>query len=320
MAEETRPTSRATARSDSAAAPPAARCRRAVCLISSVISARIRARSPAALPPACVASSAAMRVILSQARTLLLTWSACLRDYQSHQRASLSKSRRDLGNDGGFQLMALHVIVGAGPVGSATAACLVADGHRVRMITRSGSGPAHPAIERVAADATDGRRLSQLAAGAEAIYNCANPPYHRWPRDWPPLAAALLQAAEETGAVLATVSNLYGYGPVDGPITPDLPLRPTTVKGRVRATMWEEAFRAHQSGRIRATEVRASDYLGPGTKSIVTEMLLPSVRRGRRAHLPVDFDVPHSLTFVDDAARTLVAVARDERGWGKPWH
>lgn len=216
--------------------------------------------------------------------------------------------------------MALHVIVGAGPVGSATAACLVADGHRVRMITRSGSGPAHPAIERVAADATDGRRLSQLAAGAEAIYNCANPPYHRWPRDWPPLAAALLQAAEETGAVLATMSNLYGYGPVDGPITPDLPLRPTTVKGRVRATMWEEAFRAHQSGRIRATEVRASDYLGPGTKSIVTEMLLPSVRRGRRAHLPVDFDVPHSLTFVDDAARTLVAVARDERGWGKPWH
>lgn len=216
--------------------------------------------------------------------------------------------------------MALHVIVGAGPIGSATATHLVAEGHRIRMITRSGSGPAHPAIERIAADATDTRRLTQLAAGAAVIYNCANPPYHRWPRDWPPLAGALLRAAEETGAVLATMSNLYGYGPVDGPMTPDLPLRPTSGKGRVRAAMWDDALRAHQSGRIRTTEVRASDYLGPGTRSIVTEMLLPAVRRGRRAYLPVDFDVPHSLTFADDAARTLVTVACDERGWGRPWH
>jgi len=120
--------------------------------------------------------------------------------------------------------MSLHVIVGAGAVGTATAKLLADRGERVRIITRSGSGPQHPAIERISADATDTDRLADLAAGATAQYNCANPQYHRWLTDWPPLATALLTAAERTGAVLATVSNLYGYGPVAGPITPETPL------------------------------------------------------------------------------------------------
>ena len=37
--------------------------------------------------------------------------------------------------------MSLHVIVGAGPVGSATARLLAARGEQVRLITRSGSKP-----------------------------------------------------------------------------------------------------------------------------------------------------------------------------------
>ena len=123
--------------------------------------------------------------------------------------------------------MSLHVIVGAGPVGTATARLLAERGEVVRVVTRRGTGPEHAAIERIAADATDAARLGALAAGAVALYNCANPLYHRWLTDWPPLASALLAGAERSGAVLATVSNLYGYGPVDAPITPATPLAAT---------------------------------------------------------------------------------------------
>ncbi|WP_329484771.1 FAD-dependent monooxygenase [Kribbella sp. NBC_01484] len=35
----------------------------------------------------------------------------------------------------------MHVVVGAGPVGSATARLLAGQGEQVRVITRSGSGP-----------------------------------------------------------------------------------------------------------------------------------------------------------------------------------
>ena len=98
----------------------------------------------------------------------------------------------------------LHVIVGAGPVGTATANLLADRGEQVRVITRRGTGPERPEVERVAADATDSARLSELAEGAVALYNCANPPYHQWLTDWPPLNQALLRAAESSGAVLAT--------------------------------------------------------------------------------------------------------------------
>ena len=150
--------------------------------------------------------------------------------------------------------MALHVIVGAGPIGTATARHLADDGHQVRVITRGGGGPDHSAVERIAADATDTARLRTLAAGAAALYNCANPPYHRWPVEWPPLASALLVAAERSGAVLVTMSNLYGYGPVNVPMTEDLPLAPSSVKGGIRAQMWHDMLAAHRAGRIRAAE------------------------------------------------------------------
>ncbi|MGV9765772.1 NAD-dependent epimerase/dehydratase family protein [Micromonospora tulbaghiae] len=215
--------------------------------------------------------------------------------------------------------MALHVIVGAGPVGTATARLLAERGERVRVVTRRGTGPEHPAIERVAADAADADRLTALTEGADALYNCANPEYHRWPTDWPPLAAALLTAAERSGAVLATVGNLYGYGPVGAPMTEATPLAATGVKGRVRNRMWADALAAHHAGRARITEVRGSDYIGLGGNSLPM-MVLPKVLAGQRVFLPVAWDAPHTWTYVGDVARTLVVAATDPRAWGRAWH
>jgi hypothetical protein len=47
-------------------------------------------------------------------------------------------------------------------------------------------------------------------------------------------------------------------------MTEDLPLRPNSVKGQVRTKLWTDALAAQEAGRIRAVEVRGSDYLGRG--------------------------------------------------------
>ncbi len=79
--------------------------------------------------------------------------------------------------------MKLHVVIGAGPVGTATALHLAASGQAVRLVSRSGGGPAADGVELISADALDTERLAATAAGAVAIYNCASPPYHRWPAE-----------------------------------------------------------------------------------------------------------------------------------------
>ena len=213
--------------------------------------------------------------------------------------------------------MSLHVIVGAGPVGSTVATLLAERGEAVRVVTRSGSGPDHPNIERVAADATDAGRLTTLTEGAAVLYNCANPQYHRWLTDWPPLASALLTAAESAGAVLAATSNLYGYGPVSGPITTETPLRATHPKLRLRGDMWREMLARQEAGRLRVTEVRGGDYLE--RNSLFTEAVAKPLLASRRAWVPGALDAPHSWTAIADVAHTLVTVAGDERGWGHAW-
>ncbi len=210
-----------------------------------------------------------------------------------------------------------HVIVGAGAVGSATALLLAERGEHVRVVSRRGTGPEHAAIERVAADATDAERLTELATGAAALYNCANPLYHQWFTGWPPLASALLTAAERSGAVLATMSNLYGYGQVDGPITQKTPLAATHPKLRLRAEMWRDALAAHEAGRIRATEVRASDYIE--ANGLLSTVMGKPLLAGRRAYAPAPLDVPHSWTSITDCAKALVTVAADERALGQAW-
>ncbi|MFE3191079.1 NAD-dependent epimerase/dehydratase family protein [Nocardia sp. NPDC059240] len=216
--------------------------------------------------------------------------------------------------------MSLHVVIGAGPVGSATARLLAARGERVRVISRTGSGPEDPAIERIAADAGDPAALTAHCADATALYQCAQPAYHRWPQDFPALHRSILTAAERSNAALITVGNLYGYGEFDGPVTEDQPLHPNSRKGRVRAEMWAEQLDAHESGRLRTAEVRGSDYLGAGANSAFTAVALPALKAGKKALVPADLDAPHSWTATDDVARLLVAVAADDTAWGRAWH
>ncbi|MEU8144863.1 NAD-dependent epimerase/dehydratase family protein [Nonomuraea sp. NPDC048901] len=216
--------------------------------------------------------------------------------------------------------MGKHVVVGSGQVGTHLATKLLAQGHEVTVVTRSGSGPA--GVHKVAADVADMARLTEVAKGADVLYNCVNPQYHRWLTDWPPMAESFLGAAEATGAVLVILGNLYPYGPVKGPMTEDLPLASATPKAQVRAKIWNDALAAHKAGRIRTTEVRGSDYFGPGAtdQSHLGGRFLVPFRAGKTIQLVFPADVPHSWTYLPDVADALIVAGTDERAWGRPWH
>ncbi|MFI6510248.1 NAD-dependent epimerase/dehydratase family protein [Streptosporangium sp. NPDC050855] len=218
--------------------------------------------------------------------------------------------------------MAKHVIAGAGQVGSEVARLLAGQGHEVVLLSRSGSGPDLPGVRRVAADVSDRERLTALTQGAMVLYNCVNPRYHEWARDWPPLAASLLGAAETTGAGYVILGNLYVYAAPDRPMREDDPLEAPSAKGAIRARVWRQALASHEAGRSRVTEVRGSDYFGPGCldQSHLGERFVPALLSGRPVRFAGDPSQPHSWTYVPDVARTLIAAGEGDRAWGRAWH
>ena len=98
--------------------------------------------------------------------------------------------------------MDVQLVIGAGAIGTATAQMLADRGERVRLVSRSGEdlSTRHRTRRRgrlqrgCAEPSRRGRRRDLQLRGA-----CL-PPVGL---DWPPLAAALLRAAQTSGALLA---------------------------------------------------------------------------------------------------------------------
>ncbi|MFE5375350.1 NAD-dependent epimerase/dehydratase family protein [Streptomyces mirabilis] len=215
-------------------------------------------------------------------------------------------------------IMAIHVVIGAGSIGTNVARLLADRGESVRIVTRSGSGPEYPQVERVAADASDPGRLTELSRGARVIYHCANPPsYAMWERLLPPIQNAVIAAAKANGAVLAITGSMYAYGPqLDGMMNEYTPMAATGSKGRLRKRLWEQAL---NSG-VRTVEVRGCDYIGRDSNGVFSIIIEPAMKAGRAAWVPADLDAPHTFTFNGDMARALVTLGNDERAWGQAWH
>jgi nucleoside-diphosphate-sugar epimerase len=217
----------------------------------------------------------------------------------------------------------LHVVFGAGQVGRVLAAVLAGRGLSVRVLSRHRPPELADGIDWRAADATDLDAGSDAAKGAAVVYQCLNAPYTQWPELFPPMQRGVLAAAETSGALLVVLENLYGYGPTGGkPMTEDLPLAATSVKGTTRAAMTAELLAAAEAGRVRFAIGRASDFFGPGVTggSTLGERVFGNALAGRRADFIGNPDLPHTYSYVPDIAAGLATLGTDPRAEGQVWH
>jgi nucleoside-diphosphate-sugar epimerase len=216
----------------------------------------------------------------------------------------------------------LHVVFGAGQVGSALAARLATLSLPVRMVSRHRPSTQLDGVDWRAADATDPEAATEAAKDAAVVYQCLNAPYTDWPKRFPPLQRGVLTAAERNSALLVSLENVYGYGPTEGkPMTEDLPLAATTVKGRIRAAMTNELLAAADAGRVRIAIGRASDFFGPGaTESSLGERVFGNAVAGKRADFIGDPGLPHTYSYVPDIAAGLATLGTDKRAVGGVWH
>lgn len=216
--------------------------------------------------------------------------------------------------------MSVHVVTGGGPVGSTVALQLAEAGEQVRLLTRSGSGPEHPLVERRRVDVSRPDHLDEAFAGAVAVHHCIHGSRYdarTWRAELPLAERVVLEAAGRAGAVVVFPESLYAYGPVDGPITEDLPRAATTGKLGVRTDLLAQ----RDASPTPTVSIAASDFYGPLVRNAhAGERMVPTVLAGRTMRVAGSLHQPHSFTYVPDLAAAMVRAAAREDLWNSFLH
>lgn len=215
---------------------------------------------------------------------------------------------------------ARYIVTGAGPVGWTVAEQLAGNGHRVLVLTRSGSGPDHPLIERQAVDVSDPASLRGLFDGAEAVFHCTHGSEYSaaaWERELPGAERSVLAAAAGAGAVVVFPESLYSYTEPGRPMREDGPREAQGGKRGIRTTL----LKAREASATDTVSVVASDFFGPRVRGAhAGERMLRPVLTGKSLVVIGSADLPHSFTYVPDLAAAMITAARDRTLWNRVWH
>ena len=217
----------------------------------------------------------------------------------------------------------MHIILGAGgAIGTPLAAELLARQQRVRAVSRGGAAPA--GAEAARADLNNFDDVLRAVEPGSTVYLLAGLKYDRrvWQEQWPRIMKNVVRACSEKGARLIFFDNVYLYGRVDGPMTEDTPVRPTSRKGEIRAGIIDFLQNETAAGRVTAAIARAADFYGPHADktSVASILVFQRLAAGKSAQVFVDPDKKHSYTYTLDCAKALCLLADADDAFGQAWH
>lgn len=215
----------------------------------------------------------------------------------------------------------MEVILGAGPLGRAVMKELLRRGKKVRMVNSSGRASVPDGVEVMQADLMSESGALTALKGAKNVFQCAQPPYHKWDGLFQKLMSNITKAAAHHRTNLIMGDNLYMYGEVKGAIHEGLAYETPTRKGKIRAEVARELLDLHQKGTVRVTIGRGADFFGPQVEnSYVGSRFFTPVAAGKSISLLGDPDAPHTFTYIDDFGQALVTLSEHEDAFGQVWH
>lgn len=214
----------------------------------------------------------------------------------------------------------LYVVTGAGPVGWTVAEQLADQGHSVRVLTRSGSGPDHPLVDRRTLDVSDPAQLGEAFAGAKAIFHCIHGSVYAasaWAKELPKAERAVLAAAGEAGAVVIFPESLYSYSEPGNTMTEHSPRDAKGGKRGIRTAL----LNMRSASTTDTVSVVAGDFFGPRVRTAhAGERMVPTLLSGKGVQVIGSADQPHSFTYVPNLAAAMIKAAQTPSLWNRVWH
>lgn len=214
----------------------------------------------------------------------------------------------------------VHIVTGAGPVGWTVAGQLAEQGKNVRILTRSGSGPEHPLVDRIRTDVRDPAQVREAFTGAKAVFHCIHGSAYTaraWQAELPLAEQTVMAAAGVAGAVVVFPESLYSYSAPERPLTEAGPRNAAGGKRGVRTRLLE----ARAASATNTVSMVSGDFFGPRVRmSHAGERMVPAVLAGKKVWVLGSADQPHSFTYVPDLAAAMIHAARTPSLWNRVWH
>jgi nucleoside-diphosphate-sugar epimerase len=217
----------------------------------------------------------------------------------------------------------MQTILGAGGViGRELARSLPRYTDQIRLVSRN-PRKVNPDDEIKSADLLNGEQVVKAVQDSQVVYLTAGLPYNLkiWQSQWPVIVNNVIEACIRHNAKLVFFDNVYSYGRVDGWMTEDTPMNPSSQKGKVRKKIAEIISNAVKLGNVKAIIARAADFYGPHTPlSFVNVMVFENFRKGKQAQWLMNDKVGHSLTYTPDAGKATAILGNTESAYNQVWH
>lgn len=218
----------------------------------------------------------------------------------------------------------LHVVIGAtGAYGYAVTKILLKNKINVRAIVRNEEKALRlfpENVDIVKSDIFNRDKIIKDLNGASVIYIANNFPYKNW-ENYYISTENILNGAAISNSTVVFPSNVYGYGKFDNlPVNEEHPLNAKGKKGILRNNIEKLLFEYYKKDKIGLVIPRFADFYGPNvTNSLYGAMFIKAINN-KKAIWPVNPDIPHNFTYIDDAAKATLLLLKNINSYGKVYH
>ena len=217
----------------------------------------------------------------------------------------------------------MQTILGSsGVIGRELAKSLTQFTNKIRLVSRNPQ-KVNDGDELISADLLNPEQVLNAVKGSEVTYLTVGLQYDIkiWKTQWPLLIKNIIDACKKYSSKLVFFDNVYAYGKVDGWMTEETPMNPTSEKGKVRKEIAQMILNEVDNGNLKAIIARSADFYGPNTPlSFVNIMVFENFKKGKKAQWFIDENKKHSLTYTPDAGKGTAILGNTDSAYNQVWH